>query len=321
MGKKIFLVLLSSILSIIIFILSFEIYYKVNHSYETFGAMNHMTWMSTKEYYNVFVDEFTIDPKFGFLPILNTQYYNKYATRVNEYELDKKPGIERLLFIGDSVTSDGNIIKGLKKRYGTEKYEYWNAGVGSYNTVQEVNLYQYYNFIIHPDKVILTFVNYDFDITPIAFFNKPGNLVVYSPKKTIHNISPFLFKNSFLYRMYISFIMSSNSDPDGGVKEATSSLTELTNQLKNKNIEFIVIISPWLKPTSTWTTFEKDYHNKIVQILDNLKIKKIDLSNIIDKAISTGIKIHDFRNDLVHPSDELGDYFSIYLFNSGLLSK
>ncbi len=52
--------------------------------------------------------------------------------------------MQRVLFLGDSVTARGGIIAELASLYGNEQFEYWNAGVESYDTCQEVRYFERY---------------------------------------------------------------------------------------------------------------------------------------------------------------------------------
>ena len=85
---------------------------------------------------------FTTDPDMGFRPVLNNGHYNEFGTKINNYKLEKPDQVTRLLFLGDSVANRGKISNALREIYGKEKFEYWNAGVESFNTVQEVNFYK-----------------------------------------------------------------------------------------------------------------------------------------------------------------------------------
>ena len=120
---------------------------------------------------------FTIDPEFGFRPILGKAYDNEDGTQTNRYTPDKEAGLVRLLFVGDSVTARGALIESLRQEYGEAGIEYWNAGVESFNTIQEVAFYRRYNARLNPDHVILIFHLNDFETTPVAFLDRKGDLV------------------------------------------------------------------------------------------------------------------------------------------------
>lgn len=112
-----------------------EGYFRLFNPYSALGAGTELEWMRLDiETFSFDLTKiFTVDPDFGFRPILGNEFYNIYGTKINNYKIDKKPGIRRLLFMGDSVIDHGKFIRALKDVYGEEKFEYWNAGVGSFN--------------------------------------------------------------------------------------------------------------------------------------------------------------------------------------------
>ena len=93
-----------------------------------------------------------LDDELGFMPrIGESEHYGRYGCLQNTYDVDDRGNRQRLLFIGDSVTHRGKIVEGLKKLYGEDRFEYWNAGVESFNTEQELALYRRSNRQIRPD--------------------------------------------------------------------------------------------------------------------------------------------------------------------------
>lgn len=283
--------------------------------YNTFGAgreLEHKRKIFGSPKTNV------VDPDFGFRPVLGNSFYNIYGTKVNKYSLNKQPGTIRLLFIGDSVTAKGYIVEGLKKVYGEDKFEYWNAGVGSFNTVQEVNFYKKYNKFIKPDHVILSFNLNDFGTTPVAFFNTKNQLVVFAPKMPIKKVNTVLFKNSMLYRLYLGITVRLNKKIRKEIEyEAIRSITELRDVLSNEHINLTVLIIPIFKPYNKWRESEKRLRYKIIKILEGLGIRYFDLIEVINDAERDGIVMYE--EDIWHPSKEMGLYCARYLYKKGLL--
>ncbi|MCX7591490.1 MAG: hypothetical protein N2255_07665, partial [Kiritimatiellae bacterium] len=151
-----------------------------------FGAARELTHFQKPEH----SQQFEIDADFGFRPVLGRGCYNKFGTLTNSYALAKPAGVMRLLFVGDSVTARGQLVAALRKCYGEEKFEYWNAGVESFNTIQEVEYYKRYNSAIQPDHVILTFHMNDFETTPVVFRRADGRLAAYAPNCPLRSINP-----------------------------------------------------------------------------------------------------------------------------------
>ena len=116
-----------------------------------FGTAAELSWMRRDGVRSAFV----VDPEFGFRPVFGVEY-SETGTLLNDYGVVKPAGVGRVLYLGDSVTRRGRIIRALMRVYDQRKLEHWNAGVETFNTVQEVEYYERYNRTIRPDHVILT---------------------------------------------------------------------------------------------------------------------------------------------------------------------
>jgi len=268
MIKKIFFIILFYSLFFIVLVSAIEIYLRIRYPYDAFNAASELYELRKfSKKWNLH-EIYTVDPKFGFRPILGTHMYSKYGTISNSYTFKKPAQKRRLLFIGDSVTQAGHIINGLRKLYGEEEFEYWNAGVGSFNTIQEVNFYKAYNHTIQPDHVILTFHLNDFETTPVAFYDKNNNLNVYAPKLPLRSLNPWLFKSSYLYRFLIGLKTIPWKDRkkyDNEIyEEVKKSLSELKEILNSDSIDLTIIIHPPYQYSKKWTNETKYAHAKAV---------------------------------------------------------
>lgn len=291
-----------------------EIVLRRNYPSNTFGAGEEMTWMreSGKQ-------DYTVDPDFGFRPILGQSYYSLAGTIINSYSFQKRAGVNRILFVGDSVTEDGLIIEALRHLYGDEHFEYWNAGVHSFNTVQEVEFYKRYNRYIKPDHIVLTFHNNDFETTPVAFFNEENQLIVYTPNTSIKNVSPWFFKHSYLYRIILGVLLEKRKDFGAIRNEIRESFGELKRLTAEDGARLTVLILPILNPYSIWTEEEKENHRAILKILEELGIRHFDLSPALERGLLDGIAAQRNKGDSWHPSGEISAGFAAYLQENNLL--
>ncbi len=290
----------------------FEIYLRFSQPYAPFVTGDEMPWMRDQLHY------FMLDPISGFRPILGKNYYDEYGTMVNSYPIEKNEKQKRLLFVGDSVTRRAKIIEAIKAVYGTENFQYWNAGVESFNTVQEVAFYKRFNYATHPDHVILTFVQNDFGTTPVAFVSN-DKLMVYAPDKPILRPWPWLFSHSHLYRFIIGSTMATRS---GGVDiydEVRNSLRELRDLLNSDGIRLTVLIMPVLRPFEKWRDEQIESRLQAISILDELHIRYFDLLEPMNEAIKGGVNIQEKPGDRVHPSQEVSIFFAKYLHKNHLL--
>ncbi|MBW2291111.1 MAG: hypothetical protein JRG89_08630 [Deltaproteobacteria bacterium] len=285
---------------------------------ETFGTAQELPWLRGMDAPDA--AQFEISPEFGFLPVMGTEVRGPYGTLANDYALAKTPGRTRLLFLGDSVTSRGRIVRAIEAIYRDSRYEYWNAGVESYNTVQEVVFYEAFNAQIEPDHVILTFHLNDYETTPVVTRNADGNMVVYRLNRPARQINRTLFVNSQLYRAVISLGRSRQADATAIAREVDASLRELAELLQRDDIKFSVIVLPFMSPDSEWNPGLVSRRKRILKFLRANQIRFFDLLPPLRLAIKQGVDVQERPGDAWHPSDAVSQYFARHLYDQGLLS-
>jgi lysophospholipase L1-like esterase len=105
---------------------------------------------------------------------------NSKGLRDREFSYERSSGMLRILMLGDSLTVGWGVpleetfTKRLERMYAAQgnKAEVINAGVGNYNTIQEVRYFLTEGYKYNPDVVILNFfVN---DAEPILPHNNPS---------------------------------------------------------------------------------------------------------------------------------------------------
>ncbi len=285
--------------------------------YSAHGAAVELPWMRENPYDLTSV--FTVDPAFGFRPILGNDYYNEYGTLQAAYPVEKRPGVTRLLFPGDSVTFRGRLLDALKTRTGEERFEYWNAGVESFNTVQEVAYYRRYNAGLRPDHVILTFHLNDLETTPIAFV-QDGKLVVYAPNRPLRRVSQPLFEHSHLYRLWLGTVLGNGDrDQDAIVAGVRDALAELAAQTREEGARLSVVVLPVFARSETWTEGQRASRETILAILDELGIRHFDMMPIVEEALGQGVQVQDTPGDRDHPSAAVAGAMAEGLIADGLL--
>lgn len=262
---------------------------------------------------------FEVDEEIGFRPRLGSEIYSEWGTRVNGYRLEKDPSRERLLFIGDSVTFRAEIVNALTLLFGEERFEYWNAGVESFNTLQEVAFYRRYNRKIDADHIVLTFHLNDFQTTPIAFRDEEGNLVVYAPHRSSLTINKRLFKTWHLYRLYIGLRTNRQVARQRVAEEVKAALATLQSSLA-PSVRFTVLIFPILSPYEDWTADEQWAHQTVSQALEDLAIESFDLLPSLESALEASVPVRETPEDPWHPSAAFGAHIARDLESWGFLS-
>jgi hypothetical protein len=261
--------------------------------------------------------KYTIDPELGYRPVLGTRYYTEYGTKTNSsYPIQKRPDVQRVLLLGDSVVKREQPVRALKSVYGEEKYEFWNAGVTGYNTIQEVNFYKKYNYAINPDHVVIFFHNNDFINTPVGYY-KEGKIFVFWPDLPPENINPWLFRHSYIYRSLKELFFGANFK-EVTAQKIENSLKEIQQILNNDSIRLTVVVLPIFDDYANWKLSEKKHRSDILKILEKLGIRHFDLTEQLKIAIYNGINVQEDPGDRWHPSAEFCKFIAEYLYNKNI---
>ena len=306
-------------LGCVVFVGAVEIFYRLKAPYRAFGGARELPQFRRGG--SIVAVTFVVDPDFGFRPVFGSGHYTAFGTLANDYPLTKSNGKKRLLFIGDSVTRRGHIVDALKDEYGSLKYEYWNAGVESFNTVQEVRYYKHFNRALRPDEVFLTFHLNDFETTPVAFREANGSLVVYAPNVPVQRINPWLFQHSYFYRSWIGVTTARKTERVGIINEVRVSLEELKQLVDADGARLTVLVLPILRPLNEWNAEYRENRRRILDILGSLRVRYFDLLEPLNQAFADGVSVVEQGDDLFwHPSREVAKYFGAYLRRQGLLA-
>jgi hypothetical protein len=306
-------------LSSVLLILGVEVFHRFKAPYRAFGGAYELTQFRRGA---PGLSTFVIDPNVGFRPVLGDGPYTRFGTLANDYAVAKPPGVSRLLFIGDSVTHRAHIIDALRAEYGSQRYEYWNAGVESFNTVQEVAYYRQFNRPIHPDHIILTFHLNDFETTPVAFRNADGTLVVFAPNRPARRLNLWLFQHSYTYRYWLGLVTPKKTARSEIIAEVRASLVDLERLVAVDGARLTVLVLPILQPVSDWKPEYREYRRLILGILESLRLHYFDLLEPLNEALADGAVVAETGDNLFwHPSREAASYFAKYLRTQHLLDE
>ena len=293
-------------------ILGIEVFHRVKAPYRAFSGAYELTQF--RQGAGSGLSTFVVDPDFGFRPVLGDGPYTRFGTLANDYAAAKTAGVSRLLFIGDSVTHRGHIIDALRAEYGSQQYEYWNAGVESFNTMQEVEYYRRFNRLIRPDHVILTFHLNDFETTPVAFRDTDGTLVVFAPNWPVRRLNRWLFQHSYTYRYWLGLVTPKKTARTEIISEVRGSLADLEHMVTVDGAQLTVLVLPILQPVSDWKPEYREYRRLILDLLASLRIRYFDLLEPLHKALTDGVSVAETGDNLFwHPSRDAALYFSQYL--------
>jgi hypothetical protein len=211
---------------------------------------------------------------------------NSQGLRDREYPLQKASGVYRIIILGDSTTLgwgvplDETAAKILERELneshvpGYGKFEVLNAGVGNYDTVQEVTYYETRGRAFHPDMVILVYFINDPEPVPIE---KKGFLIDRS------YLIAFLANriDGVLRRVgtrpdWKTYYSSLYKDDLPGFQACKAALRDLAVTTRSEDTTLLVALLPELHQINNNYPFTED-HQKIKGVLASQHVAVLDL--------------------------------------------
>jgi lysophospholipase L1-like esterase len=231
---------------------------------------------------------------------------NSHGQRDREYAQAKPSDVYRVVILGDSTTfgwgvsAEQTVAKILEdelnklKVPGYRHFEVINAGVGNYNTVQELTHYLTYERAFRPDLVVLQyFIN---DAEPVPKERDPGLLG--RSYLLAFAISRFdaTMRIAGLRPDWKTYYRGLYEDGLPGIEAAKQALTKLAATTRDDGTQLLVTILPELREINDQYPFVSQ-HEKIKEVLAKHRVPTMEL---ID-----GLRGHGPESSLwVTPTDD-----------------
>lgn len=253
------------------------------------------------------------NPDLGFVHIPNGHAFlmgvdvniNSQGLRDYEYSLAKSPETYRIMMLGDSTTLgwgvplEATVPKLLERELnqgrapGIDRFEVLNAGVGNYNTVQEVTYYETIGKAFDPDFVVLVFFINDPEPVPKQrkrLLVDRSYLVAFVTSR-FDNLLRLLGKRPE-WKSYYASLYDDNKPAFQACRSALARLSTLGPRSR-----VLVALLPELHQINDDSYPFKEQHKRVKNLLTSKGVPVIDL---ID-----GLKDHGPENTLwVTPTDD-----------------
>ena len=247
------------------------------------------------------------DPRLSFVHVPNRSAFlmgvqvstNSRGLRDREYSVSKPVGTYRIVMLGDSTTlgwgvpQDQTIPKILERQLnqsnipGYRNCEVLNAGVGNYDTVQEVEHYRVNDRIFNPDLVILNYFINDAEPVPIE---RHTTLLARSYLLAFA-IARYdaLLQFTGLRPNWTEYYAGLYKDGRYGLLAAEAALAELAEMTKSDHAALLVTIIPELHQINGSYPFISEQQ----KIKNTLAAKNVPVVDLID-----GLREHGPENTL-----------------------
>lgn len=243
---------------------------------------------------------------------------NAQGTLTNGYDLEQRPGTTRILFVGSKATYDGKLLAAVGNTPGAETLEVWNGGIPAYGTVQHANFYKRDQSQIRPDRVVMVLAPNDIETTPIASLGPNNEVVAFAPYGPRGTLNPTLFQYSYLSRLLLGLTTRFSHGEQQLLLEIQDRLADLRAFLKKDHVDLVVVVMPLLLPEDMWTADQKERRRAILEILQNVGLRHIDLLPALGSSLSQQTNLHEHPGNPLEPSGDLARIVADYLRQQGL---
>lgn len=234
----------------------------------------------------------------------------------------EQSGVRRtILFLGDSVTARGRIVKAIEKDLHDPATELLNGGVESFNLAQEVDFFLRFQSALGVDRIIHQVHGNDLRATPIVFRDETGTLNAYLLDSSRQHVNQWLFRHSYLYRIGLAVFLSRTTGSDT-FQEARDSFARMAAFAAERAIEYDVVLFPiLLGPDALYRDDRRDW--EILERACRAVVRRcISLLPVLERMLAEGRPVEESPGDAWHPNDAFAAAAaSVIIEASGLAAR
>jgi len=219
-------------------------------------------------------EAFVADDTLGLRPVFGGRFYDESGLlRIGS--IQSRADAPKLLFIGDSVTADGRIMRALADRIGHDDVSYLNAGVPSYNIEQEVGYFLRHLKQLNPSEIVHQLHVNDLGTFAGVVRARGETVRIYSPRVKPADVDPVLYEYSQLYRLFLANFKA-RSSKDELKAGAFAALRTMQAYARDNGIPYHVYFFPSLEPLAGWSRDDLDTREYLVGVSRELGLRMVD---------------------------------------------
>ena len=212
---------------------------------------------------------------------------NSEGLRDREFSFEKPPNVYRVMMLGDSTTfgwgvkEEDTAAKFLERKLnanlpaGYNRAEVMNAGVGNYDTVQEVTYYETIGWKYHPDLVVLVFFINDPEPVPLekkGFLIDRSYLIAFATNRI-----DGVMRHAGVRPDWKTYYASLYDDNRPGFQACKKALQSLANSTRSYDAKLLMAILPELHRINNDSYPFEAAHQKIkdVMVAENVPVLEL----------------------------------------------
>jgi hypothetical protein len=257
-------------------------------------------------------DMIQADDELGHAPVLGGRVYDEHGL-LRAFPLRsgvaKQPGVARLLFLGDSVTRRASLVAPLAAfaaAVGDDR-EILNAGVESWNPIQEVAGYFRSQRQLAADHVVVSLHNNDLTESPVMCL-RDGVLTLCNPGNFVP-VDVAWYGRSILYQLYVHGRHVDRLRPEHYLCRADAvaqALVRLRDEVHGRGGTLTILVLPIFAAERDWQAHERASRERCLQIVQRLGVPHCDLQPACAELADSGLPGRVVPTDPFHPNDACG---------------
>lgn len=247
------------------------------------------------------------DQELGHAPVLGGPWYDEYGVLRLSPRVDGDGPESTFLFLGDSVTRRGSLVKPLAAMGDGGKATFWNAGVESWNPTQEVAGYFRSQRSLKPQRIVLTLHNNDLTESTVACL-EDGVLTLCNPGSFVP-VDPAWYRRSILYELLVHFRHTDRLRPEHYTfreREVEAALARLRDDAASIGAQFSIVLLPIFAAPDAQQEHERRARELELAMLERLRVPFVDLQPVCDEIANAGLDVRVTPTDPYHPDDACG---------------
>jgi hypothetical protein len=249
------------------------------------------------------------DDELGHAPVLGGPVYDEHGllrTFPLRAGVAKQPDLPRLLFLGDSVTRRASLVAPLRTFAAAtgQACEVLNAGVESWNPVQEVAGYFRSQQPLAADHVVVSLHNNDLTESTVMCL-RDGALTLCNPGSFVP-VDPAWYGRSILYQLYVHGRHTDRLRPEHYLCRADAveaALARLRDEVKGRGARLSILVLPVFAAERDWQPHERASRERCLQIVQRLGVPFVDLQPACEELAAHGLPVRVVPTDPYHPND------------------
>ena len=234
---------------------------------------------------------------------------NAHGLRDFEYDYEKRPGVYRILVLGDSITFGWGVpfaatyakrLERLLNAHATagHSYQVINSGVGNWNTAQEVEWLRHEGLRYEPDLILLGyFLN---DAEPIISSPLPRSSWVYRSHLAVFVWTGWsklrlLFDGTRQYRSYYAQLYAGD-----GWRACERALAELSHLAAHHHARTMAVLFPDLHDLDARRYPFRAVHGRVLEAAERSRIPMLDLFPVYENRAARDLVV---AADDAHPNE------------------